>query len=52
MVTQEQVNRFLDTLRIDGKINMYGAAPYVAEAFGIPKDEARKMTTVWMESFK
>lgn len=43
---------FLDQLRESGSINMFGAAPYLAEAFGLSKNEAREVLRQWMESFK
>jgi hypothetical protein len=51
MTLQEQVNVFLDDLRESGAINMFGAAPYVADAFGVSKYEARDLVIKWMETF-
>jgi len=51
-ITQDKVNNFLDNLRESGKINMFGAAPYVAEMFDISKAQARQMLTSWMDSFE
>ena len=48
---QEQVNVFLDDLRESGSINMFGAAPYVADAFGVSKYEARDLVKNWMDTF-
>ena len=48
---QEQVNLFLDDLRESGAINMFGAAPYVADAFGVSKYEARDLVKNWMDTF-
>jgi hypothetical protein len=42
---------FLDSLRESGQINMFGAAPYLAEAFGFSKSEAREVLRQWMQSF-
>jgi len=42
---------FLDELRESGATNMFGAAPYLAEEFGMGKHEARKVLSGWMESF-
>jgi uncharacterized protein YciI len=44
--------RYLDSLRKSGRINMFGAAPHLAEAFGLSKNEAREVLRQWMESFK
>jgi hypothetical protein len=43
---------YLDTLRESGVTNMFGASPYLQQAFGINKHEARKILSLWMESFK
>jgi hypothetical protein len=42
---------FLDDLRESGAVNMFGAAPYLAEAFDIPLTEARTVLSEWMETF-
>lgn len=49
---QERVNTFLDIARESGKINMFGAAPYIAETFGISRREAQQYLLNWMQSFK
>jgi hypothetical protein len=51
MTLQEKVNVFLDQLRESGAINMFGAAPYVSDAFGVSKYEARDLVINWMETF-
>ena len=43
---------FLDELRDTGVVNMYGAAPYLQDAFGLNHKEARQVLREWMESFK
>lgn len=42
---------FLGDLRQSGKTNMFGAAPYLASAFGLDLSEARKILVAWMETF-
>lgn len=42
---------FLDNLRDSGRINMFGAAPYLQQAFGLDKREARQVLREWMDSF-
>ena len=49
---QDQVNEFLDELRESGATNMFGAAPYIAEAFEIDKRQARAMLSEWMRIFE
>lgn len=51
MTLQEEVNVFLDNLRESGAINMFGAAPYVSDTFGVSKYEARDLVINWMETF-
>ena len=48
---QIQYFEFLDQLREDGKINMFGAAPVLAEVYGLDKREARKVLLEWMDTF-
>ena len=48
---QDEVNLFLDRIRESGAINMFGAAPYVQEAFGISKKEAKELLLNWMDTF-
>jgi hypothetical protein len=47
----EDVFEYLDCLRASGATNMFGAAPYVQQAFGYPLNEAREYTLKWMETF-
>jgi hypothetical protein len=42
---------FLDTLREFGNVNMFGAAPYVAEELGHDKATSRELVSMWMNSF-
>ena len=51
MTLQDKVNLFLDKLRESGELNMFGAAPYVSEAFGVSKKEARDLLKNWMDTF-
>lgn len=41
---------YLDALRKPGIINMFGARPYLAWAFGIPLSEAGEILSAWMKS--
>ena len=49
--TQEEVNKFLDTLRESGESNMFGAGPYIQERFGTTKYDANRFLVKWMETF-
>ena len=40
---------YLNKLRESGDTNMYGASPYLACAFSVPRREASKVLIEWME---
>jgi hypothetical protein len=42
---------FLDELRESGITNMFGAVPYLIEAFDLTRDEASKILSYWMKTF-
>jgi len=43
---------YLMVLRDSGKVNMFGAAPYLQKEFGLSASEARNVLSQWMSSFK
>ena len=49
-VTDEHL-KYLDNLRESGAINMFGARPYLMEAFDLDKDKAAKVLAYWMATF-
>jgi hypothetical protein len=49
---QEHVNYFLDELRESGATNMFGAAPYIVEEFGVTRQEAKDLLLNWMQTFE
>lgn len=49
--SKDEMFKFLDELRNSGATNMFGAAPHLAEAFGLDKGESRKILKEWMETF-
>ena len=49
--TQAEVNAYLDMLRKSGVTNMFGARPYIVEAFDVTKSEASKFLSEWMRTF-
>lgn len=51
MQMQEKINVYLNALRESGTVNMFGAAPYISETFGVNKEEARQYLKNWMASF-
>lgn len=48
---KDQYFEFLNELRESGATNMFGAGPYLQEAFGLDRREARDIVIEWMESF-
>ena len=48
--TEEHLG-YLDALRESGATNMFGAAPYLQEAFDLSKKDARSVLGTWMETF-
>ena len=43
-------NEYLNNLRDSGVTNMFGAAPYLQEEFGLDKKEAKEILLTWMKS--
>ena len=43
---------FLNELRESGAIIMFGAAPVLADTFGMTKSQARGVLSAWMKSFE
>lgn len=46
---KREIFEYLDELRDSGEVNMFGAAPYVAENFFISKQDARQVLLEWMK---
>lgn len=42
---------YLDALRESGVTNMWGAAPYLVQAFGLSRQDARDILLEWIDSF-
>lgn len=42
---------YLDTLRESGICNMFGASPYLEDAYDLSKRDARVVLQYWMNSF-
>lgn len=52
VVSKEKVFVYLDELRESGVTNMYGAGPYVEDAFDLDRRTARSFVVEWMETFE
>lgn len=50
-VDTEDYFSYLDDLRDSGVTNMFGAAPYLQEEFGLDRNAARDILRQWMDSF-
>ena len=50
-IEKQEMFEYLDTLRESGVVNMFGATPYVQEAFDLTKIEAREILKEWMENY-
>jgi len=48
---EKEAMQYLNRLRDSGVTNMFGAAPYVQEEFGLDRAEARRILTLWMDNF-
>lgn len=46
-----EVFEYLDELRDSGITNMYGATPYIQDAFDMDKTTARAHLKRWMETY-
>ena len=42
---------YLDDLRDSGETNMFGAASYIRETFGVSRNESTKILSYWMHTF-
>ena len=49
-VTDEHLE-FLDDLRESGATNMFGARPYLQQAFGFNSEDSLKALRFWMDTF-
>ena len=47
----EEYSEYLDVLRETGVTNMFGAAPYLEQAFDLSRKEARKVLSEWMNQY-
>jgi hypothetical protein len=48
---KEEMFEYLETLRDTGVTNMFGAAPYLQEAFDITRAEAKEILLEWMQTY-
>lgn len=48
---KEEMFDYLDTLRETGVTNMFGASPYLQQAFDIDRNEAKSVLLEWMKTY-
>ena len=51
MENREMYFDYLDQLRESGITNMFGASPYLQEAFNLNRYEAKDVLLEWMQTF-
>jgi len=51
MMNKEEYFIYLDNIRESGAINMFGAAPYLQDAFGLSRYDAKDILLEWMDTF-
>ena len=51
-IDKSEMFEYLDTLRESGVTNMFGAAPYLVQAFDIDRKEARTVLSEWMNQYQ
>ena len=51
MLDEAKVFEYLDGLRESGAVNMFGAAPWIVQTFGVSKPQAQDLLLKWMENF-
>ena len=50
-IDKSEMFEYLDTLRESGVTNMFGAGPYVQEAFDFNRHQAKQYVLAWMKSY-
>lgn len=50
-MNKEEYFIFLDNIRETGKINMFGALPYLQDVFNLNRHDARDILFEWMSNF-
>jgi hypothetical protein len=50
-IDKSEMFEYLDTLRETGVTNMFGASPYLQQAFGIDRREAKNILIEWMKTY-
>jgi len=51
-IDKEEMFEYLNTLRETGVTNMFGAGPYLQQAFDIDRREAKNILLEWMKTYE
>ena len=51
MEDSKQYFDYLEILRKSGVTNMFGAAPYLQQEFGLTRQDAREVLMAWMKTY-
>jgi hypothetical protein len=51
-IDKEEMFEYLNTLRETGVTNMFGAGPYLQQAFGVDRREAKNILLEWMKTYE
>lgn len=49
--TEKKAMNYLNELRDSGITNMYGACPFIENAFGLDRGESKRILILWMNNF-
>lgn len=49
---EAKVFNFLNDLRDSGKVNMFGARPYIIKTFGTGEKKSSEILILWMKNFE
>ena len=49
---EAKVFNFLNDLRDSGKVNMFGARPYIIKTFGTGEKKSNEILILWMKNFE
>jgi len=49
---KEEMFEYLELLRETGETNMFGASPYLQQAFDIGRHEAKSVLMEWMKTYE
>ena len=51
-IEKQEYFEYLEMLRESGETNMFGASPYLQQAFGLSRYDAKDVLLEWMKTYK